>query len=222
MGHDPAGVGHEHLDDAPLQRGECHALAGKARLARIGVELQVAATVGRRAGRGCLEVEPAQHRAHARHELEVVERLADVVVGTGLQAADLVDRLVTRCEHDDRDRAEGADLAEHGVPVAVGQPDVEQHEVGTLRLDQAQPIGRGGGLQDVEVPPLQLEAEPDRGADVGIVIDEQELHGAAPGTTRLKALPRPTSLSTSIVPSWACAIASAVGRPMPAPPPAPA
>src|SRR5690606_32164671 len=115
------------------------------------------------------------------------------------------------------------DFAQDGVPIGVGQTDVEQDEVRPLLLDEPQAVGAGRGLGELDVAPLDLEAEPNRRADLGVIIDEQDLHaGAAPrGTTRWNVLPRPTSLSTSIVPPCAWAIANAVGRPIPAPPPDP-
>jgi hypothetical protein len=189
-------------------------------LARIDVDRQLVPAIGRGALGRRLDVQAPQHRAHACHELEVIERLGDIVVGAGLETAHLVDRLIPRGQHDHGHRAEGADLAQDAVAVHVGQPDVEQDEVGPLLLDQRQRLGSGSRLDDLHVAPLQLESEPNGAADLGVVVDEEKLHDRPPaGMTRWKVLPRPTSLSTSMPPPWACAMASAVGRPIPEPPP---
>ncbi len=170
-------------------------------LPRGDVDGQPVPAIGCDALGGRLQIKPAQHGADAGHQLEVVERLADVVVRTGLQPAHLVNRLVAGGEHDDRHGAERANLAQHAVAVHVGEADVEQHEVRSLRLDARQRIGSVVGLEDLDVAPLQLEAEANRAADLRVVVDQQQLHFRGHSTLAVvKVLPLPTSLSTSMVP----------------------
>src|SRR4029079_1481211 len=78
------------------------------------------------------------------------------------------------------------------------------------------------GSEDVDIPPLQGEAESNGLDDIGFVIDDQDPHhassgGPAAGTGTGNGPPRPGRLRTSIVPPCACAIASARGRPRPTP-----
>ena len=64
------------------------------------------------------------------------ERLDDVVVGAELEPDDAVGLGAARGQHHDRHVAVAAQLAAHVAPVAVGQRQVEQHEVG-LELARA-------------------------------------------------------------------------------------
>ena len=66
------------------------------------VDAQAADLLHGGAGRGAVELAPAQQRAHAAHELGDRERLGDVVVGAELEAEHAVDLGVARRQHDDR------------------------------------------------------------------------------------------------------------------------
>ncbi len=108
----------------------------------------------------------------------MVERLGDVVVGAELEALDLVDRAVAGGEHHDRHVGELADPLEHPVAVQVGQADVQQHQVGALLLDEVDGAFAFAGPDDVDLSPLQREAEPDRLHDVWLVVHDQDLHSS--------------------------------------------
>ena len=128
----------------------------------------------------------------------------------------------SRGQHHDRDVGERPDLAEDLEAVHVRQADVEQHDVRVLVLDDVQGGLAGPGAEDLHLAPLEGEPEPDRLHDVRLVVDDQDAHqagsgGPSAGTTRVKVLPWPGRLSTSIVPPCAWAIASAVGSPSPTP-----
>ena len=73
----------------------------------------------RRPARGRRHLVAAQDGADAGHQLEVVERLRDVVVGAELQALDLVHRVVARRQHHHGHVGEGADLAQDVEAVDV-------------------------------------------------------------------------------------------------------
>ena len=85
--------------------------------------------VGRRGGDGA---RAAQDRADARDELAGAERLDDVVVGAELEAEHAVGLVAAGGEHDHRHALVGAQLAQQVEARAVGEHDVEEHEVGTL------------------------------------------------------------------------------------------
>ena len=70
-------------------------------------------------------------------ELLGLERLDDVVVGTGLQPDDDVDGVALGREHDDRDAGLRPDPAAHLDAVDPGQHDVEQHEIGRTSRNAA-------------------------------------------------------------------------------------
>ena len=72
---------------------------------------------------------PPQERADATAELADRERLRDVVVRAELQPEDLVELVVARRQHDDRDGALGPQPPAHLEPVDAGQHDVEHDEV---------------------------------------------------------------------------------------------
>ena len=217
------GVANEVVEQLVLGRGQVEVLAAETRLLAGEVDLQVTRSERWRAAGGCRHVVPPEHGPHARHELEVVERLRHVVVRAELEALDLVHRVVAGREHHDRDVGEGTQLTQHLESVLAGQPDVQQDQVGRLAFHDVQRHLAGGGSQHVDLAPLEREPETDRLDDVGLVIHDQDLHhgssssGPDVGTTRANRLPRPTVLSTSIVPPWAWAIASDVGSPRPTP-----
>ena len=66
---------------------------------------------------------PAQHGPHPRHQFARRERLDQIVVGTGIEAADPIGLLAARGQHDDRQipgPGAPAQLAAHLQPGSVG------------------------------------------------------------------------------------------------------
>ena len=106
-----------------------------------------------------------------------MERLDQVVVGAGAQAADLLLDLALGGEHDDRDVAGGAllgpDLGRDLVAVELGQHDVEQDQVGRLGAPQAEPLRAVG--RDDDVVALLLEGVLQESLDVRVVVDDEDL-----------------------------------------------
>ena len=100
------------------------------------------------------------------------ERLDDVVDGARLEAEHDVDLRIAGGEHDDR---HGRVLAGgvHGDhrPVAVGQTEVEQHEVGRIGVER---LDRGrDGADRRGVVPVGLERAHEAGRDQRVVLDHQ-------------------------------------------------
>ena len=106
-----------------------------------------------------------------------MERLDEVVVGAGAQAADLLLDLALGGEHDDRDVAGaallGPDLGRDLVAVELGQHDVEQDQVGRLGAPQAESLRAIG--RDDDVVALLLERVLQESLDVRVVIDDEDL-----------------------------------------------
>jgi len=114
----------------------------------------------------------AQQRLQPRGDLLQGERLDDVVVGAGLQAADAVVDLVARAQDADRRLvAAGAQSREDLEAVEVGHGEVEQDDRGRDAGDRLQggaPTGRGDHREA-----LELQARGDGAADGGVVVDQQ-------------------------------------------------
>jgi hypothetical protein len=70
----------------------------------------------------------AKNGFHPGDELAGVERLGQVIVGADLQADDLVDVLVSRGQHQDRDVGRLADAAADLDPVDVREHQVEDDQ----------------------------------------------------------------------------------------------
>ena len=110
-------------------------------------------------------------------QLGRVERLDEVVVGAGLETADLLLHLALGGEHDDRDVGGlallGPDLRRDLVPVELGQRDVEEDEVRRLGAPQAESLGAVG--RDDDLVPLLLERVLQESLDVLVVVDDEDL-----------------------------------------------
>ncbi len=119
----------------------------------------------------------AQLRPDPRQQHRKAERLGDVVIGAGFEAQNGVRIGVVPGQHDDR-RLEAA-LAQGAhdfAAVGVGQPDIHQHEIGSIGLGGAGALGAGidgGGLELV----VQRQLLHQRVAQIGIVIHDQDLAG---------------------------------------------
>ena len=82
----------------------------------------------------------AQQRAHAREQLGLAHRLAEEIVGAGVEALGALLGRVERGDEDDRQhrvRRVGADLAADVVAAHAGHHHVEQDEVGLLGRQHA-------------------------------------------------------------------------------------
>ena len=95
------------------------------------------------------------HQApHPRHQLQVVDRLGQEIVGAGFKPADAVRHVIERGNHHDRDMRgrrialqPPADLE----TVHVGHHHVEQHDVDLAVLAGLQRVGAVAGGQHLEI-----------------------------------------------------------------------
>ena len=115
-------------------------------------------------------------RPHAGQQLVEPERLGEVVVRAGVEAADHVLHRVARGEHQDgRVAPLAAELRRHLEAVLLGQHDVEQDDV--VLVD----VGQHGGLvavrRDVHDVALFLQALLDEPGDLPVVLHDENFHG---------------------------------------------
>ena len=107
----------------------------------------------------------------AGQQLDPAERLRQVVVGPGVEAADLVAFGGERGQHEDGHVAHVADAFEDLPPVEVGHPHVEDHQVRLLLMEEADAVAAQHGLGDGE--PFALEHRPQELSDVGFVLNDE-------------------------------------------------
>ncbi|BBE23788.1 hypothetical protein MN0502_26710 [Arthrobacter sp. MN05-02] len=112
----------------------------------------------------------AEQRVDARHEFARAEGLADVVVGTGLEARQALDLIRARRDHQDVGVGEGADLPADLHAVAVGQVQVERDQVGAGAC-LLEPVARRRGLRHLEA--LALQDLHEQAPDVDVVLNDQ-------------------------------------------------
>ena len=123
----------------------------------------------------------AQLGANAGAEFAGAERLHQVVVGARVQGCDLAALGTAGREHDHRHGRPLPQFADEFHAVAVGQTQIEHHQVGATRasLDEAALVV----LRLVHRVALGLQRESHEAADMGLVFDDQNLaagwvHGA--------------------------------------------
>ena len=117
-----------------------------------------------------------QSRAHARNQLDPVDRLAHEVVGAGLQRQDPVVRVVERGQHHDRQKPSsgpGLDAPADLVAVHARHLHVEQDQVGRLPVDGGK---RGKAVLGRPQPAVKIRKEglDERPVDLAVVDDEHE------------------------------------------------
>ena len=171
-----------------------------------------------------------------------VDGLRDVGIGVQLVAAEHVLLRLRRGEDDDRDVLQlrvGLDLRQHLAPVAAGQVEVEQDQVGPghvrVRRLLAQVGQRLGPVGDDVEPVVQvvLEGLPGHQHVSRVVLDQQdvddpwlfihqglgssEITGVVAGRVNSIVAPGPGVVTRSILPSWNSTIFLARASPMPVP-----
>ena len=119
-------------------------------------------------------------RSQPRRELLVGERLDEIVVGAGVEAADPVAHRVACGEHQDRHvRAGRAHPAGDLEPGDVGQADVQDDRLdaggGGRDLDAGDAVGR-----QLDHVPVLLEEAAKQSTETGIVLDDEQVHGRQP------------------------------------------
>ena len=102
-------------------------------------------------------------------ELAEAERLDDVVVCAELQADDPVDLLALGGDDDDRHVGAGAQQPADLGPVDVGEPEVEQHEIGKRGGER-----RSAGRDAADVEAFAPESLDEGLRDRVVVLDDQD------------------------------------------------
>ena len=160
-----------------LLLGQLDAPPAQPHLARRRVDLEVAdAQPPERLAR----LHPPQDRRHAPSQLGIGERLRDEVVGAALEPAHAVELRRPPGHHDQRqagieprrDAVGGAHARDQVEPRAVGQPEVDEREVGLLVLEEPHGVVHRVGQQDVES--VRGEVVGEEGPQTEVVLDEQE------------------------------------------------
>ncbi len=113
----------------------------------------------------------AQQGAQAGEQLLALERLDEVVVGARVQALDARVDGVARGEHEDRHVVGRAQPAGDLDAVELGQPEVEDHEVGVVggRLAQRRLAVAG----DAHLVAVQAQRALERLGDLVVVLDDE-------------------------------------------------
>lgn len=106
-------------------------------------------------------------------ELNRREWFGNVIIGPGLQTADLVHDGRSRGQHDDRDAALLPDLAKYAEPIHVREHDIEDHENQAPLVQSVEACLRGAG--EVNSKSLGPEIFGEHFCHVAVVIDQQKL-----------------------------------------------
>ena len=142
-----------------------------------------------------------KRRAHARHQLADVERLVDVIVGAEIERLDLLGLALARRQHDDRQVGPFARAADHVLAVAVGQAEIEQHDIGRFGGDALDAFGDRAGARHLVV--VGFERRLEKAQDRRLVVDHQHAgfgaHAGAPsrGNVIVMRVPRPFATGLS-------------------------
>src|SRR5262249_55421599 len=96
-----------------------------------------------------------EQRAQAREQLLALERLDEVVVGTGVEALDARLERVARGEHEDRDVVGRSQPPRDLDAIELRQPEIEDDEV---RVEGGRLVERGLAVAgDAHLVPLQSQ-----------------------------------------------------------------
>src|SRR5665213_4331129 len=136
-GHDDPWMSSKPREDGPLSRRQVESAAVDARGTTCVVNTKRS---NHNQGIGIADI-AAGDGGHAGDEFAEVERLDQIVVRASIEAFNACRQLVHRGEDDDRHRVAGlAERPQKAKPVAVGQIEIEQHEIvrgRVARLDRA-------------------------------------------------------------------------------------
>jgi len=124
---------------------------------------------------------PAQQRAQAGQQLEVVKGLDEVIVGPQIERAHLVHRGVAHGQHQDGDRRRLADAPADLEAVGRGHLHVEHDQVRRLLGEEPQRLRAVGGDRHLAVGPEHAQAKGDHLGHVARVLGNQhsQRHGAS-------------------------------------------
>ena len=125
----------------------------------------------------------AQHGLGAGGHFQGVERFDDIIIRADPQRLQLVQILVQGRQHDHRGRAAPAELRQDLPAIQLGQPDVEQDDVGAKRLmqlDRRLAVSRRDGPE-----PFALQIADEDLRDLALVFNDQNqgVHGVSNAAT---------------------------------------
>ena len=164
-----------------LAARQCHLVTERRNQAACrGVELPARETVSARCaggGRGGRSgrSDPAQDGVDARQQLAQVERLGDVVVGTDLEADDLVDGVASPGDDDQPAMPMLAQLARDREPVFARQAEVEQDQRRRIDGHELQQGTAVMHLRHAIAAALQVAGEQLR--DLHLVVEDGDVLG---------------------------------------------
>ena len=176
-----------------------------------------------------VELAAADQRLDAGLELTHAEGLGHVVVGPGVEAADLVGLAVEGGEHQDGDVGQFADALQDRPAVHLRESDVEDDQVGGFVEEAAQAVTAVADLDDAMAP--AFGDDPDGVGDLRIILDDQDQvlfgrHGRVPpsfmssrsrGTRTVNTVPVGWLARRSMRPAWCSTILCAMAKPTPVP-----
>jgi hypothetical protein len=179
--HDPAVV-EELPEEVELLRSQLDLVVSDEHLATTRVDEEIAVADLVALVDAAIRRRPPEHALDARDELTRIERLRQVVVRADLEPDDLVDVLVARREHQDRDVGALADAAADLDPVHVRQVQVEHDQGRHLGGDRVERPRAGADRADAVAGVLEVERD-ERGDRLLVLDDEHGLRLTAHGTT---------------------------------------
>src|SRR5207249_854504 len=118
-------------------------------------------------------------------------RLGSLVIRAEPQSFDLIIVLTARGEDDDRKVGLLPNLFENRETVAARKREIEDDEVGSVGIDDRERLIPVGGLERPQVEIRESERAADKCPHIGLVVDDQDLHGVASGSEVTKAAPPP-------------------------------
>ena len=155
-GQHEAAVVEQLPEQVELLGRETDLFVNNVNLALARVDREVAMTELLRLALPALRRGAAQDALDSRDELARVERLRHVVVGADLEPDDLVDVLIARGEHQDRNVGALADPAAELDAVSVGKIEVEDDE----RRRSAGDLAINSGKREVHVGDEEIRLAP--------------------------------------------------------------
>jgi hypothetical protein len=224
-----APVVEEVPEQVELLGRQLHLLAGDGHLAPTRVDSELAVLENRAHELPSLGAGTAEDRLDAGDELAGVEGLRQVVVRAHLEPDDLVDVLVSRAEHENRNVGALADAATDVDPVEIGQHQVEDDQQGRARARLLDGVAARAGTAHVEAG--ALEVHPHERRDARLVLDDENRlfrrahspvwwHNERPAGTALAAedkrrrfpRPAPERAVSDLVPAAAPFVGSVEGQ----------
>ena len=137
----------------------------------------------------CCRCAAAQRSPQAREQLLHVERLGDVVIGSGVEGGDLVAAVVAGREDEDRHGGPAAEAADHVDATDPGKSEVEDDDVRMVSRGQEKRLLPG--RRDVDVVATGPQVDRHRPQDRLLVVDDEDSAHVAVGKPIITVVPPP-------------------------------